>query len=99
MSKSITGGEWRVEGPTNAANPNLGLWEVEGDTNVCTHCTLADAHHIAASKDMREALEALLSDLSSSYEPSAETVAKAEAALLKARGESPSSATEEGGEG
>ena len=55
-SERWTKGEWRVDGPVYFPNPNVGMWDVEGDTNVCTHCTLYDAHLIAAAPDMAAAL-------------------------------------------
>lgn len=55
-----TPGPWRVEGPANFPNPNMGMWQVEGATNVCTHCTLRDAHLISAALDMRAALKLAL---------------------------------------
>lgn len=49
MGAQHTEGPWRVDGPTQCANHNLGLWAVEGRANVANDCTLADAHLIALS--------------------------------------------------
>lgn len=52
----FTRGPWRVEGPADFPNPNVGMWQVEGATNICTHCTLYDATLIAAAPSLYAAL-------------------------------------------
>ena len=76
-----TPGPWEVVGPLlHNKNPNLGLWGVEAATNICEYCTLADAHLIAASPDMLEALEYLVSL------GGGDALDPARAAIAKARG-------------
>lgn len=94
MTEKWTPGPWKVFvfDPTNAKNPNIGLWTVEGLTNVANHCTMYDAHLIAAAPELYEALfeianETIQDDCGEPDCPDCQPWRKAAAALAKARGE------------
>ena len=51
-----TPGPWKVYGPNNHPNENMGFWRVEGVANVANDVTKHDAHLIAAAPELYDAL-------------------------------------------